>query len=217
MIEPGLLLVYGAGGHGKVVADAARSAGWVVTGFIDDAPGREDATIWGLPVRTLDRMLAEVPAAAGAAFAMGIGDNAARARCQAGLAAKGCTVVTIVHARAAVAPSAVLGAGTVVMANAAVNPDARLGAGCIVNTGAVVEHDCVLGDHVHLSPNAALGGAVRVGDRSHLGIGAVVLPAVQVGRGVRVGAGAAVIRDVADDLTVVGVPARPIRQGEGGK
>jgi len=209
----GKLLVFGAGGHGKVVADVARSAGWELAGFVDDAPERDGTAIWGLPVRSLARLQREAPELAGAAFALGVGDNGARGRCHARLRQAGLTVVSLVHASATVAPTAVLGEGTVVMAKAAVNPDARLGLGCIVNTGAVVEHDCLLGDYVHLSPTAALGGGVTIGPRAHLGLGAVALPGLRVGADARVGAGAAAIRDVADGDTVVGVPARPILKG----
>jgi sugar O-acyltransferase (sialic acid O-acetyltransferase NeuD family) len=209
----GKLLVFGAGGHGKVVADVARSAGWEVAGFVDDAAERQGTTIWGLPVGSLATLRAAAPAPWPMVFALGVGDNAARARCHARLLDAGFEVVTVVHATAAIAPTADLGPGTVVMANASVNPDARLGPGCIVNTGAVVEHDCVLEAYVHLSPNAALGGNVTIGARTHLGLGAVALPGTRIGAEVRVGAGAAVIRDTEDGVTVVGVPARTAGKG----
>lgn len=207
----GGLWVYGAGGHGKVVADVARSAGLALRGFIDDGPGRAGARIWDLPVVAWDTARGTGP---GLVVALGIGDNAARERCAARVRQAGGSLPVLRHASAVVAPTALLGEGTVLMAGAVVNPDAVLGEGCIVNTGAVVEHDCRLAAWVHLSPNAALGGGVTLGARTHLGLGAVVLPGVQVGQDVRVGAGAAVLRDVAAGLTVVGVPARPIQRKE---
>lgn len=213
MTSKGGIWVYGAGGHGKVVADVARSAGWALLGFLDDAPGRAGARIWDLPVVGWDEVRRAAPA--GVAFGLGVGENAARERCAARLAEAGLPMPVLVHASAVVAPTARLGAGTVLMAGSVVNPDATVGPGCIVNTGAVVEHDCFLGPFAHLSPNAALGGAVSVGARTHLGLGAVALPEVRIGADVRVGAGAVVHRDVADGLTVVGVPAR--RLGERGR
>jgi sugar O-acyltransferase (sialic acid O-acetyltransferase NeuD family) len=208
-VSPRLLVVFGAGGHGKVVADVARSAGFALAAFVDDAPSRVGTAIWDLPVLGWERFLDERERWPGAVFAMGVGDNAARERCQERVEAAGFEAVAAVHARATVAPTARIGAGSVLMAGAVVNPDAVLSRGCIVNTGAVVEHDCRLGGFVHLSPNAALGGAVEIGERTHLGLGAVALPGVRIGKDVRVGAGAVVHRDVADGLTVVGVPARP--------
>jgi sugar O-acyltransferase (sialic acid O-acetyltransferase NeuD family) len=203
--------VLGAGGHGKVVADVALCAGAEVVAFLDDAPAKAGTSIWGIPVVTWDGFLANV-SFRGAAIALAFGDNRARQRSIERILAAGLGVATLVHPGAAVARTARLGAGTVVMAGAAVNPDAVVGEGCIVNTGAVVEHDCVIGDFAHLSPNAALGGGVKLGARTHLGLGAVALPLVRIGADVRVGAGAVVHRDIADGLTVVGVPAQPLEE-----
>jgi sugar O-acyltransferase (sialic acid O-acetyltransferase NeuD family) len=202
------LVVFGAGGHGKVVADVARSVGCVVELFLDDREELDGSSIWDVPVRAWARFLAESRAPGDAA--LGIGDNSARERCAQRLDAAGLALPPLVHPRATVAASARLGPGTIVMAGAIVNPDAELGPGCIVNTGAIVEHDCVLGPWVHISPSAALGGGVRVGVRAHVGLGAVVLPLVAVGADARVGAGAVVRADVRDGDTVVGVPARAL-------
>jgi sugar O-acyltransferase (sialic acid O-acetyltransferase NeuD family) len=206
-----LVAVLGAGGHGKVVADVALCSGHEVVAFLDDSPGKVGTHIWGIPVLSWDRFLADT-ALHGAALALAFGDNRARQRSVERVHAAGRDLATLVHPTAAVARTARLGAGTVVMAGAAVNPDAVVGDGCIVNTGAVVEHDCVIGDFAHLSPNAALGGGVKIGARTHLGLGAVALPLVQIGADVRVGAGAVVHRDVADGLTIVGVPAEPLKE-----
>jgi sugar O-acyltransferase (sialic acid O-acetyltransferase NeuD family) len=210
------IAVYGAGGHGKVVADVARSAGWLVTCFVDDASARSGSTFFGAPIRSWVDFLSRPPSTRRSAIALGIGDNAARERVYEKARARGVLLPVLVHHMAVVAPTATLGDGTVVMAGAVVNPDAQVGVGVILNTGSVVEHDCVVGVFAHLSPNSALGGAVHVGNLTHLGLGAVVLPGVRIGNRVRVGAGGAVIRDVDDDLTVVGVPARPVLRPPGG-
>jgi UDP-N-acetylbacillosamine N-acetyltransferase len=207
------LWVLGAGGHGKVVADVARSAGFALAGFIDDAPSKDGAVIWGLPVVAWERFVAQRSRWADAVFALGVGENATRERCKTRLGDAGLPVVTVAHASSVIAPTATIGIGTVVMAGAVVNPDAAVGEGCIINTGAVVEHDCRLASFVHLSPNAALGGCVTIGARSHLGLGAVALPGTTIGADVRVGAGAVVHRPVPDGLTVAGVPARPLAKG----
>jgi sugar O-acyltransferase (sialic acid O-acetyltransferase NeuD family) len=210
------LLVFGAGGHGKVVADVGRSAGWVLEGFIDDDPDRQRSGVWGLPVLSWDRALAGPARAPGLVIALGVGDNGARQRCCERILGAGLSIGTLVHPSAVVASTARLGRGTVAMALAAVNPDAAIGDGVILNTGSVVEHDCQVGRFAHLSPNSALGGAARIGDCTHLGLGAVVLPGVVVGADVRVGAGAVVHRAVPDGTTVMGVPARPRSAREGG-
>lgn len=206
------VLVFGASGHGKVVADVVRAAGHDLAGFIDDDPVRRRDGLWELPVLGWEECTALAIGPDRPAIALGIGDNRTRERVFDRVLPAGFEILTVVHPSAVVAPRARLGAGTVVMALVAVNPDAEVGEGAILNTGCVVEHDCRVGDFAHLSPNSALGGGVAIGDRTHLGLGAVVLPLVKVGDDVRVGAGAVVTRNVAPGVTVVGIPAKPLTE-----
>lgn len=212
------LLVWGGGGHGRVVADTARAAGLAVVGFAD-----RDATKVGMVVEpggarvvidqsSLEHLLggsAPLPEAA-THIALGIGDNVARLRA-AELAGDRCAPA-IVHPAASVSVHASLDRGTVVMPNAVVNSAARAGIAVIVNSGAIVEHDCVLGDGAHISPGAVLAGGVSVGRLGWIAAGAVVIPMLRVGERAVVGAGAVVLRDVADATTVVGNPARLLRR-----
>jgi UDP-perosamine 4-acetyltransferase len=205
----GPLLILGAGGHGKVVADLCRAADVAVAGFIDGDEALHGTTVAGLPVLGGPNRLEHLARNAGATrFALGIGDNRVRLEhlreaCRAGLEA-----ATLVHPRASVARDATLGAGTVVCAGAVVCVEATFGEACIVNTNAVVDHECRLGHGVHICPAAALAGRVTAGDRVFVGIGASVIQCLDLGEGCTVGAGATVVRDVPAGRTVVGCPAR---------
>lgn len=201
------LVVFGSGGHGKVVADVALRAGFYVAAFADDDMRREGESIWRRPVLNWDSIIRRW---ARPIVALGVGENIAREKCHERIVSTGFEVATLAHPSATVAASGRVGAGTVLLAHAVVNADARVGPGVIVNTGAIVEHDCVVEAYAHLSPNVSLGGAAYIGARSHIGLGAVILPGIRVGADVVVGAGAVVHRDVPDGLTVVGVPARPL-------
>lgn len=201
------LAIVGAGGHGRVIADAAQCGGWACIEFYDDAwPASGDPTgAWAVrgDTRLLLQRLHEYDG-----VIVGIGDNRARARMQHRLQAAGAPLASVLHPASIVSRHAELGAGCAVFARAVVNAGARVGDGVILNTGCTVEHDCVLEDFVHVGPNAGLGGGVHVGRQSWIGLGANVNHLICIGSDSIVGSGATVVRDVGDGMIAVGTPAR---------
>jgi sugar O-acyltransferase (sialic acid O-acetyltransferase NeuD family) len=201
------LLIVGAGGHARVVADAALTTNtWQRVCFIDDA--RTATGGLGLPIVGTTAQLEQLRAEFGAAV-VGIGDAHTRLRLLARCRQAGFELPAIVHRTAAVSSYAKLGPGVVVFAQAAINPGATLEEGCIVNTGATVDHDCHLQAGVHVCPGANLAGNVQVAARTWIGVGACVKQGVRIDADVTVGAGAAVVNDIEAGMTVTGVPARP--------
>lgn len=202
------IVVFGAGGHGSVVADAALCAGLEVLGFLDDRRAVGDHLSLGrvLGGRGWWRAQPDV------AVALAVGDNTIRRQLAAELEADGIPLATVIHPSAVVSRTAQLGPGVVVLALAVINAGARVESGAIVNSAAVVEHDVWVGRFAHVSPRAVLAGSARLGELSQLGTGASVLPGVSVGPRCLVGAGAVVTRDVSGDCVCMGVPARVTRQ-----
>ena len=199
------LYVFGAGGHGKVVAEAAQATRRV-HGFLDD-----DARLWGrewqgLPV--LGGLDALPLLEEDAEVALGVGENGHRSDLGRALLARGRRLAVVVHPTAVVAHGARMGEGTYVGPLAVLHTDAQVGRGVMVNSAAVVEHDARLGDWVHVSPRAALGGGVRVGEGAHIGMGAVVLPGLTVGPWATLGAGAVLTHALPGGVVGIGVPAR---------
>lgn len=200
------LLILGAGGHGRVVADAAVQQGtWRGLRATDRNPARcTGELLTGIAMVPIDaeRLPFE-------AVHVAIGDGAARERESAALDAARLT--TVVHPAASVSDYAQVGPGCFIAAQAVVAAGARLGAGVIVNHGAVVDHDCAVGSFSHIAPRAAIGGAAAVGHNVLIGAGATVLPGIKVCDQVVVGAGAVVHRDIVQAGVYAGVPARRIK------
>ena len=200
------LIIIGASGHGKVVADIARRNGYKNIAFLDDAPGLmrvSDYRVLG-PASKFSKHLQND-------FVVAIGNATIRHRIQDEIAHAGARLVTLIHPSAVIAEDVAMGAGSVVMAGAVINPSARIGRGCIVNTSASVDHDCIVGDFAHISVGAHLAGSVSVGDGTWVGIGAAVSNNVSICSDCTVGAGAVVVKNIQMPGTYIGVPARLVR------
>lgn len=203
------MIIVGAGGHAKVVIELFRSLGIPIAGLTDaDATPR---TVLGVRVLGDDALLPSLFSQGLRNAFVALGDNKTRLRVGLSLQALGFNLLTAVSPRAAVSPSARLGAGVAVMAGAVINADAEVGDLVIVNSGAIVEHDAVLGRACHIGPGAVLAGQVRVGQSALLGAGSRVVPGREIGEGTVIGAGGCVVRDIPAHVVAVGVPAQALR------
>ncbi len=201
------LLVVGAGGHGKVVADAASLTGqWKTIAFVDSRYANLKEVI-NLPVIADEdssfQLLNEY-----SDVIIAIGDNLKRYELGEKYQRAGFNLVSVIHPSATISQHASIAPGIVILANAVVNPDARVGTCSIINTGAIVEHDCAIEKSVHISPHATLAGNVSVGEFSWIGMGANIIQDCQIGKHCICGAGSVVLNNISDHSTVVGIPAK---------
>lgn len=198
------LIIMGAGGHGKVIADIALKNGYKDIYFLDDV---KIGNSMGLEILgAID--LASTFNDGKTDFVIGIGNNYFRkkiAECY------DVNYVSLIHPQAVVGTNVSIGKGSVVMANAVINACADIGEHCIINTGAIVEHDNVIRDFVHISPNATLGGGVEIGKLTHVGIGSTVINNVRVCDECVIGGGGTVVKNIENSGTYVGVPVRMVR------
>ena len=206
------LLVLGAGGHGRVLAEAALASGsYTDLAFLDDRYISSPAPhlIHGFPVigplsRAFDlNLLNRYPAAS-----LGMGNSELRSSWFHSLHSNGFHLPVITHPTAWVSPSAEVGPASVVFAQSVLQANVTIGTGSIVNTASSVDHDVTLGNFVHVCPGVHLAGGVRVGDHTSIGIGSSVIQQITIGSSVIIGAGASVVSDIPDYVTAVGVPAR---------
>lgn len=211
------LVIVGAGGHAKVLADLIKADGrFRVIGAVDAKPKGLAAKLSGLTVLGDDAILPRLKKQGVRHAAVGVGASprtAPRAAIRRALLDLGFQLPALVHPRAVVSPGAILSPGVQVMAGAIVNPGARIGAGCVINTGAIIEHDCELGPDAFAGPGAVVGGAVIVGEASFIGLGARINPGIKIGARAVVGSGAVAVKDVRAGATVIGVPAHETRKG----
>jgi len=199
----GRLLILGAGGHGRAVADLAAECGWTVTGFTDRAPGpgvvgRDDDVAALASAGTID------------AAVVGVGNSALDRRVTLFqlLKASGVTAATLVHPRAVVSRSCRIGEGAVLFPGGVLGASVEVGDNAVIYSGVIAEHECRIGAHAYLSPGVVLCGGVTVEACGFLGARATILPNLTVGKDAEVAAGAVVISDVPAGGKVMGVPAR---------
>lgn len=202
------LVIIGAGGHGRVVADCAEQAGnYTDIIFLDDSIAeRKQNAHWPI-VDTVDNWLNYRQ---DAEFIVALGNNAIRESIQQQLQAAGVNIATIVHPTAAISKHCQLGKGVVVFANAVVNIASSIADGCIINTGATIDHDCHIGPYCHLSPGVNIAGGVRVERMSWLGIGSSVIEGITIAENSQMGAGAVITQNTKSGFLYLGVPAKAI-------
>lgn len=192
--------LYGASGHAKVVLDIVRLAYYDVPCLIDDNPN--DNELAGLPVVHSAEGLSPV--------IVTVGNCQKRREIVNKLGNR--EYLTVIHPKAVVAKSVMLGNGTVVMAGALLNPYAMVGNHCIINTSASIDHDCVINDFVHIAPHCTLCGEVVVGEGTWVGAGTTIIQGIHIGRNCFIGAGSVVVKDIPDNSLCYGNPAKLIRK-----
>lgn len=203
MSNPGIFIC-GASGHAKVILEMLEVSGVRCDGLFDDNPDIKE--LLGYPV-----LGKYDPALVGdnSKMILAIGNNVVRKKLATAIS---CQWLNVIHPSANISTRCTIDPGTVVMAGVSINSCVSVGRHAIINTNASIDHDCNLGDFVHISPNVALAGNVIVGEGTHIGIGASVKQGVKIGKWSVIGAGAVVIRDVPDNVVMVGNPGRILKE-----
>ncbi len=207
MIEKNIIIA-GYSGHGFVVAEAAQISNLPLKYYAEKNPleinpfdlqyiGFENDLLFEGWNEEFD-------------FILGIGDNTIRQKVANLIKVKNRNLLNVIHPAASLSKKISLGDGNFIARNVSINPLVSIGNYCILNTGSVIEHECVLGDGVHIAPGAVLAGNVVVEDGSFIGANSFVKQGIHIGKNVIIGAGAIVLKDILDNKTVAGNPAKEI-------
>lgn len=190
------LVIIGASGHGKVIADIAVRNGYEEIVFLDDNESIKECAGFKVVGKTSDASTISGDKI------IAIGDAKIREKLMHIV-----KTISLIHPNAVISRRVEIGEGTVVMAGAVINSDVHIGKGCIINTGASIDHDCSLDDYVHISVGAHVAGTCSIGKSTWIGAGAIVSNNVNVCAKCMIGAGAVVVKNINNAGTYIGVPA----------
>lgn len=199
------VIIIGAGGNAKVIADIVRLNNDQIIGYLDDDAAKRatDQIILG-KVCDVEKYIAS-----NYLFIVSIGNNQIRKVIMEKYAHLiECRWYSAIHPAAVIAQNVIIGDGSAVMANAVINSGSHIGQGVIINTAATVDHDCIIEDYVHVSPGAHIAGTVTIGSGTWLCIGALISNNIKICENCIIGAGAVVINDIHISGTYIGIPAK---------
>lgn len=200
------IVIIGASGHGKVIADIAKLNGYKEIVFLDDDMSKHKNGLYDVVGTSKD--IGSYKDEYDCIIA--IGNNTIREKIYHDL--KEIKQTVLIHPSAVIDKTVVIEEGTVVMANAVINADTKIGKGCIINTAATVDHDCIIGEFVHISPGVHIAGTVHIENRTWIGIGSSVVNNLTICNDCIIGAGSTVVKDIKTSGTYVGCPARMVKK-----
>ncbi|MDP3674471.1 MAG: acetyltransferase [Novosphingobium sp.] len=201
-----ILGVFGAGGCGRGIVPLVRvqfPGARVV--FVEDVPRAAQCN--DHEVLTL----ADFALLPGARIVVAVADPAMRRAIVARCEAAGLGFYDVRAAQTVVMDDVTAGLGGLFSPWTTLTSNIRIGTHFHCNLYSYVEHDCVIGDYVTFAPAVRCNGNVSIGDGAYIGAGAVIRQGLTIGAGAVIGMGAIVIRDVPPGITVVGNPARAMR------
>jgi sugar O-acyltransferase (sialic acid O-acetyltransferase NeuD family) len=195
------MIIYGAGGHAKVIYSILADCGEKISMVFDDDPSKK--SFLGIECESYNSGLL-----INEKIIISIGDNVARRALSERITHE---FGNVIHPSALLDSSIRLGIGLAMMHRAVIQVGCYIGNHTIINTGAIIEHECLVGDFAHIAPGAILCGNVHIGENSLIGAGSVILPNLKIGTDCIVGAGSVITKNIPDGATVWGNPGRIIK------
>lgn len=198
--------IVGYSGHAYVIIDILLSSGRLVTAYCD----QEEKTLNPYHLEYLGKEGEIINKLRNYDFFACVGHNGIREKIHTQLSQYLGNPINAIHPSAIISASVKMGDGIMIAANATLNPLVEIGQGVICNTSCSIDHECVIGDFSHIAPGAVLCGNVLVGRGTFVGANSVIRQGIKIGNNVTIGAGTVVVKDIPDNSTVIGNPARSL-------
>ncbi len=206
-------IIFGAGGHGKVVLDILKTNDVEITGFLDDDESKHQTTFQNYPVLGGLKYCQSNKSILGKKFQgiVALGTNRTRWFVFDQLKKIGMIPVNAIHPKTVIATDVTVGQGNMIVAGVVINTGSQIGNNIIINTSCSIDHDNILEDHTQICPGAHLAGEVTIKENAFIGTGAIINPGVTIGANSVIGSGSVVLEDVPDDVVAVGNPVKIIK------
>jgi sugar O-acyltransferase (sialic acid O-acetyltransferase NeuD family) len=198
--------IVGYSGHAYVIIDILLSAGRLVTAYCDN----EEKEFNPYHLTYLGKESEVISKLKKFDFFACVAHNGIREKIHSNMSQLLGNPINAIHPSAVISSSVKMGDGIMIAANATLNPLVQLGRGVICNTSTSIDHECIIGDFCHIAPGAVLCGSVTVGKGTFIGANSVIRQGIHIGNNVIIGAGTVVVKDIPDNATVIGNPARSL-------
>jgi sugar O-acyltransferase (sialic acid O-acetyltransferase NeuD family) len=202
------IVLVGYSGHAYVVADILQQQGCEIMGYMERS--QKPVNPFGLAYLGDENISKTVTIPNKSKFVCAIGDNLLRRRVLTNLCKQSFISFNAIHPKTIIGSNTKIGYGLTLMAGVVINTLAEIGNGVILNTGSIIEHECVVNDFAHIAPGAVLAGNVTIGENAFIGANSVIREGIRIGKNVIVGAGSVIVRDIPDNVIIVGNPGRKL-------
>jgi len=206
------IYLVGASPYGQAIHELAVSCGYSPICFFDDDENKIDSVHFGTKVRGKFSDLSESDIR-GKNFSVGIGNNKVRLSFMKKIVSNGGLTPNLIHPKAIISPSAILGKGLIIHAGAYIWTEVKISDFCIISPNVVVSHHSNVGEACLISFLSGIGALVNIGNCVLIGSGSTVITGVtSIGDNTIIGAGSVVLKNVESNCVYAGVPAKKIRE-----
>lgn len=203
------MVIVGAGGYAKEILDLLKDNNYAHEIFFFDNVNKNKKKVFSTYhcFNSIDEMKEHFKKSKH--FIIGFGYSDKRESMFSKLIEIGGIPVSVISQTAKISDNIhTIGKGNVIMHNCTIGPEVKIGDNCAFYHNTVITHDCEIGNNCEIAPNVSLLGRVKLGYNVKIGANSTILPDIEVGNNVTIGAGSVVTKNITNNTTVTGVPAK---------